>query len=50
MEFFRPEYQSGLPFYPPGNLPDPGIKRVSIAFIVLAGGFFTAAPRGEHTT
>ena len=24
--FFRQEYYSGLPFPPPGNLPDPGIK------------------------
>ena len=26
MEFSREEYWSGLPFPPPGNLPDPGIK------------------------
>jgi len=26
MEFFRQEYWSGLPFPPPGDLPDPGIK------------------------
>ena len=26
--FFRQEYWSGLPF-PPGNLPDPGIKPTS---------------------
>ena len=25
-EFFRQEYWSGLPFPPPGNLPNPGIK------------------------
>ena len=25
MEFSRQEYQSGLPFLPPGELPDPGI-------------------------
>ena len=24
--FFRQEYWSGLPFPPPGNLPDPGIE------------------------
>ena len=27
--FFRQEYWSGLPFLPPGDLPDPGIKPVS---------------------
>ena len=26
MEFFRQEYWSGLPFPPPGDLPDPGIE------------------------
>ena len=26
MEFSRQEYQSRLPFPPPGDLPDPGIK------------------------
>jgi len=26
MEFFRPEYWSGLPFPSPGDLPNPGIK------------------------
>jgi len=26
MEFSRQEYWSGLPFYSPGDLPDPGIK------------------------
>ena len=26
MEFSRQEYWSGLPFPPPGDLPDPGIK------------------------
>ena len=31
MEFSRIEYQSGLPFLPPQDLPDPGIKPVSPA-------------------
>ena len=26
MGFSRQEYQSGLPFHSPGDLPDPGIK------------------------
>ena len=29
MEFPRQEYWSGLPFLPPGDLPDPGIKPAS---------------------
>ena len=38
MEFSQQEYCSGLPFPPPGTLPDPGIKSVTPA---LTGGFFT---------
>ena len=38
VEFPRQEYWNGLPFLPPGDLPDPGIKPVFLAF---AGGFFT---------
>ena len=40
MGFFRQEYWSGLPFPPPGDLPNPRIKPTS-AFPELAGGFFT---------
>ena len=29
MEFFRQEYWSGLPFPPPGHLPDPGFELTS---------------------
>ena len=29
MEFSRQEYWSGLPFLPPGDLPDPEIKQTS---------------------
>ena len=36
--FSRQEYRSGLPFPPPGDIPDPGTKPTSPA---LAGGFFT---------
>ena len=43
-EFSRQEYWSGLPFPPPGDLPDPGFKPASPA---LAGGFFTTAPPGK---
>ena len=41
MEFYRQEYRSGLPFFSPGDLPDPGIELVSLASPALAGGFFT---------
>ena len=40
MGFPREEYQRGLPFPPPGDLPDPGTKPTSPA---LVGGFLTAA-------
>ena len=42
--FPKQEYWSGLPFPPPGNLPNPGIKPTSLAPPALAGGFFTSAP------
>ena len=44
MEFSKQEYWSGLPFPPPGDLPNPGIKAASLA---LAGRFFTAEPPGK---
>ena len=39
--FSRQECWSGVPFPPPGDLPDPGIKPVSPTSAALAGGFFT---------
>ena len=36
VEFSRQEYWSGLPFPPPGDLPDPRFEPMSTA---LAGGF-----------
>ena len=45
--FSRQEYWSGLPFPPPGDLPDPGIKPESPASPALAGGFFTSEPPGK---
>ena len=42
--FYRPEYWSGLPFPPPGDLPNPGIEPWSPA---LAGGFFTTELLGK---
>jgi len=44
MEFSGQEYWSGLPFPPPGELPDPRIEPMSPA---LAGEFFTTEPPGE---
>ena len=41
MGFSRQENWSGLPCPPPGDLPDPGIKPVSLMSPALAGGFFT---------
>ena len=43
MDFSRQEYQSSLPFPPPGDLPDTRIKSVSLAFAELAGGFYHCA-------
>ena len=39
MVFSRQEYQSGLPFPPPGDLPNPGIEPASPASPALAGKF-----------
>ena len=39
----RQEYWSGLPYPPPGDLPDPGIKPTSLTSPALAGGFFTTS-------
>ena len=41
MEFSRQEYQSGLPFPPPGDPPDPGTEFTFLMSPALAGGFFT---------
>ena len=53
MGFPRQEYWSGLPFPPPGDLPDPGIEPASIGPPALVGRFFTTsatweAPVGSH--
>ena len=47
MGFSRQEYCSGLPFPPPGDLLDPGIKPVSHRSPALAGGFFTTSATWE---
>ena len=43
-DFPRQEYQSGLPFPSPGDLPYPGVEPASPA---LADGFFTTEPPGK---
>jgi len=47
MEFSRQEYWSGLPFPTPRDLPNPGIKPVSLVSPALAGEFLTTAPLGK---
>ena len=44
MGFPRQEYWSGLPFHPPGDVPDPGTEPKSPA---LAGRFFTTSATWE---
>ena len=44
MGFSRQEYWSGLPFAPPGDLPDPRMEPGSPA---MAGGFFTTESSGR---
>ena len=47
MGFFRQEYQSGLLFPTPGDLPDSGIEPASPATPALAGRFFTPETSGK---
>ena len=47
MGFSRQEYWSGLPLPPPGDLPNPGIKPVSLMSPALTGGFFTSSTTWE---
>ena len=44
---FRQEYWSGLPFLPPEDLPDPGIKPMSPVSTAFSGRFFTTEPPGK---
>ena len=45
----RQESCSGLPFPPPGDLPNPGIACTSLASPALADGFFTTVSPGKPT-
>ena len=49
MGFPRQEYWSGLPFPPPGDLPNLGIKPTSFVSPALAGRFFTTMPPTQFT-
>ena len=41
MKFSNQEYWSGLPFSPPGDLPNSEIEPTSLMSLALADGFFT---------
>ena len=47
MGFSRQEYQSGLPFPPPGDLPDPGTEHISLRSPALEGRYFTTSTTKE---
>ena len=47
MGFFRQKYWSGLPFPPPGGLPNPEIKPMSLMSPALAEGFLTTSTAWE---
>ena len=47
MGICREEYWRGLPFPPPEDLPDPGIKSTSLTSPELAGMFFTTSINWE---
>ena len=45
--FSKQEYWSGLPFPPPGDLPDPGIQPPTPVSVALAGEFFNTSATWE---
>ena len=47
MGFPRQEYWIGLPFPPPGHLPNPGIRPTSSEYPALAGRFFSSGLSGK---
>ena len=47
MGFSRQEYWRGLPCPPPGDLPNPGIKPLSLKFPAVAGRFFATELPGK---
>ena len=44
--FSRQEYWSGLPFLPPGDLPDPEIEPVALLSLALQADSFPSEPSG----
>ena len=47
MEFSRQQYWSGLPFPPPGDLPDPGIEPMSLMSPAVQVDSITTVPPGK---
>jgi len=47
MGFSRQGYWSGLPYPPPGDLLDPGVKPASLMSVALSGEFFTTRATWE---
>ena len=47
MGFSKQECWNGLPFPSPEDLPNPGIKPVSLVSLALVGVLFTTAPTGK---
>ena len=47
MGLSQQEYWSGLPFSPPGDLPDPGTEPEFLVSPAVAGRFFISAPSGK---
>ena len=47
MGFSRKENWNGLPYPPPGDLPNPGIKPMSLLSLSLAGRLFTSRATWE---
>ena len=45
--FSRQEYSSGLPYSPPGDLPDPGIESISPVSPALAVRLFSTSATCE---
>ena len=50
MGFPRKEYWNGLPFPSPRDLPDSGVKSVSLVSPALAGRLSTTVPPGKDIT
>ena len=47
IEFSRQEYWSGLPYLPPGDVPDPRTESISFTSPALAGRFFNTSVTWE---